>query len=124
MEEINKRFNEMETRIISKIGAVDSELKSLRANLYDKYNPGWREYLINQNKEYLKNAQKYQEDNRNKITEYQTRLNTNYRDLTLNQINSYKDEITKLQDGIKRLEEYINKLTEEIEKISNKQRYW
>ena len=124
MMEINKRFNEMETRIISKIAAVDSELKYLRAKLYNEHNPGWREYLINQKKEYLKNAQKDQERDQSQITSYQNPLDTNYRNLTLNQIDHYKDEIAKLQNCIKCREEQIKKLTKEIEKISKEQRYW
>ena len=124
MTEINKRFNEMETRIISKIAAVDSELKSLRANLYDKYNPGWRGQLIDQNKNTIKDIQRLKERDQSQITTYQTPLDTNYRNLTLNQIDHYKDEIAKLQNCIKCREEQIKKYTEEIDKISNKQRYW
>ena len=129
--EINKRFNEMEARIISKIEAVnskiegvDSELKSLRAKLYDEHNPGWRGRLMDEKKEHLKNVQKWREENQRRITEYQTHLNINYRDLTLNQIDHYKDEISKLQDCLKRNEEFIKRCSEEIEKIPNEQRYW
>ena len=131
MMEINKRFDEMEARIISKIGAVnskivtvDSELKSLRANLYDKFNPGWRGQLIDLNKNSIKDIQIWKERDQSQITTYQTPLDTNYRNLTLNQIDHYKDEIAKLQNCIKCREEQIKKYTEEIEKISKEQRYW
>ena len=96
MTEINKRFDEMELFLISKIEvvnskivAVDSELKSLRANLYDKFNPGWRGQLIDLNKNSIKDIQIWKERDQSQITTYQTPLDTNYRNLTLNQIDHY-----------------------------------
>ena len=128
MTEINKRFNEMETRMISKIEAVDSkiaivdsELKSLRANLYDKFNPGWYDVALKREEEQIKYEQEH-------IKKYQSLLKTtqeyliDYRNLTLNQIDHHKDTITECQNQIKYAEAHIKEITEKRE--HSKQRYW
>ena len=111
----------MEASMNEKIKAVDSELKSLRARLYDERNPGWRDEALKWEEEQIKYEQKH-------IKNYQSLLKTtqeyliDYRNLTLNQIDHHKDTITECQNRIKYAEAHIKEITEKRE--HSKQRYW
>ena len=105
MVEINKRFDEMEAKMNSKlegmnsrIEEINSELQGLRERLFNRFSEGWRDKAT----EYQRRELESLKSNKRNL-EYYSGINYKFRE-------EHQDEIAKMEAKIKALEEEINKV--------------